>query len=67
MSIKSGQTVRAKNQLNLSVAEDESPLIVIKEGDFLIATDEADAQGFQSFTHLNSQFANIRLHQDDVV
>lgn len=67
MAIKPGQNVRARYQLNLSVAEDEAPLIVIKEGDILVAGDEADEQGFQSFTHLNTQFTNIRLHQDDVI
>ncbi len=64
--IKAGSAVHAKRTINLSVSEDEAPLLVIKEGDRLIATDEADAQGYQTFVHLPSQFENIRLHKDDV-
>ena len=65
--IKPGDTVHACATRNISIAEDEAPILVIKEGDRLVATSAVDSNGFQTFIHLPSQFENVTLHKDDVV
>jgi hypothetical protein len=67
MSIKPGDTAEARATRNISVAEDEAPILVIKAGDRLVATSAADANGFQTFIHLPSSFENVTLHKDDVI
>jgi hypothetical protein len=64
--IKPGETVRARSTINISVAEDETPILVIKEGDRLVATSEVDANGNQTFVHLPTQFENVTLSRHDV-
>lgn len=64
--IKAGNTVKALKTVNLSMGEDEVPLLVIKAGDRMVATTDADSMGFVTLVHLPSQFENIRLHKDDV-
>lgn len=64
--IRSGHTARARRQLNITIAEDAQAILVIKEGDRLVATGEVDANGHQPFVHLNSSMENIWLSRHDV-
>lgn len=67
MKITPGTIVVMCETRNLSLAEDEVPLVVLRTGDHLQAIDVADAGGWQEFTHLPSGITNIRLHRDDVM
>lgn len=64
--IKPGSFARARRQLNLTIAEDVEPILVIKEGDRLVCTSEVDANGNQSFVHINSKMENVWLSRHDV-
>lgn len=64
--IKPGETGTSRRTIHISVAEDEAPILVIKEGDRLVATSEVDANGNQTFIHLPTQFENVTLSRHDV-
>lgn len=67
MAIAPGTTVRMKDTRNLSFGDDEEPILVLRAGDRLVATEAEDPQGFLTFIHIPTGVENIRLHRDDVV
>jgi len=64
--IQPGSFARAKCQLNMTIAEDQAPFLVIREGDRLVCTSACDANGNQSFVHLKSGMENVWLSSRDV-